>query len=229
VPPAISMLLLAVAAAAAPPGPTPATEPKGAEYAVRWDPTGGGPANAAETLAFLGARDVPPDQYEIQYYDLPAPSGAPAGATVILRRRKASDGSTEIRLKYRFSSPLASWTCPDPSFQAKAQVDVGFGPGAPSRVDSYSCVLSAPQPPESLRAVPKECVSHMTRYDATRTIGYKIELWTLPDGSKRLEISRSAANSVDELARFTHLVETLVARGVRPVAESKTELGSRCP
>ena len=223
------MLLLAMAGAAASPGPAPAPEPKNAEYAVRWDPARGGPANAAETLAFLGARDVAPDPYEIQYYDLSAPQGAPPGAAVILRRRTAADGSAEIRLKYRSSSPLSSWACPDPSFQSKAQVDVGFGPDAPSRVDSYSCDLSAPKPPESLGAVPKKCMSHMTRHDATKTVGYKVELWTLPDGSQRLEVSRTAENSVDELARFTHLVETLVARGARPVAESKTELGSRCP
>jgi hypothetical protein len=227
--PAISMLLLAAIAAGAPRGPAPAHEPKNAEYAVRWDPGRGGPTSAAETLAFLGARDVAPDSYEIQYYDLPTPEGAPPGAAVILRRRTAADGSSEVRLKYRSSSPLGSWACPDPSFQAKAQVDVGFGPDAPSRVDSYSCDVSAPQPPESLRAVPKKCVSHMTRHDATRTVGYKVELWALPDGSTRLEVSRTAANSVDELARFTHLVEMLVARGVRPAAESKTELGSRCP
>ena len=226
----ISMLLLVVTTAAGPPSePVAVPEPKNAEYAVRWDPARGGPANAAETLAFLGARDVVPDSYEIQYYDLPAPRGAPEGATVILRRRTAADGSTAIRLKYRSSSPLASWACPDPSFQSKAQVDVGFGPDAPSRIDSYSCDLAAPHPPASMRAVPKKCVSQMTRHDATGTVGYKVELWTLPDGSKRMEVSRTAANSVDELARFTHLVETLVARGVRPVAESKTELGSRCP
>ncbi|HKD17020.1 MAG TPA: hypothetical protein VKG23_04050 [Thermoanaerobaculia bacterium] len=205
------------------------SEPKGAEFAVRWDPARGGPTNAAETLTFLGAADVPSERYEVQFYDLPAPHGAPPGATVILRRRTAADGSAEIRLKYRSASPIASWACPDPSFHAKAQVDVGFGADAPSRVDSYSCVLSAAQPPADLHAVPKRCVSQMVRYDAERSVGYKVEAWTLPDGSTRLEVSRSAKNSVDELARFTHLVERLAARGVRPLEESKTELGSHCP
>jgi len=211
--------------------PTPAavSEPKGAEYAVRWDPARGGPTSAAETLAFLGVADVPPVRYEVQFYDLPVPHGAPPAATVILRRRTATDGSAEIRLKFRTSSPLASWSCPDPSFQAKAQVDVGFGADAPSRIDSYSCVLSASRPPDDLHAVPKKCVSQMVRYDATQTAGYKVEVWTLPDGSKRLEISRTTANSVAELARFAEMVEKLVARGARPLEESKTELGGRCP
>jgi hypothetical protein len=225
---AIAMLLLA-AAALGPQTPPAAAEPKGAEYAVRWNPGQGGPASAAETLAFLGAGDAPSVRYEVQFYELPTPHGAPAGATVILRRRAASDGSTEIRLKYRTSSPLASWACPEPSFQAKAQVDVGFGTDAPSRVDSYSCVLEATQPPADLHAVPKKCVSRMVRYDATAAVGYKVEAWTLPDGSQRLEISRTTKNSVDELARFAHMVEGLVARGARPLEESKTELGSRCP
>jgi hypothetical protein len=69
----------------------------------------------------------------------------------------------------------------------------------------------------------------MVRYDDTRGVGYKVEAWTIPDGSTRLEISRSTSNSVDELARFTQLVERLVQRGARPLEESKTELGSRCP
>ena len=222
---AIAVLLLA--AGLAPHGA--AAEPKGAEYAVRWNPAQGGPTSAAETLAFLGAGDVPSARYEVRFYDLPAPHGAPAGATVILRRRAASDGSTEIRLKYRTSSPLGAWACPNPSFQAKVQVDVAFGADAPSRVDSYSCVLAASEPPADLHAVPKKCVSRMVRYDATPTVGYKVEAWTLPDGSQRLEISRTTRNSADELARFAHLVEGLVARGVRPLEESKTELGSRCP
>jgi len=220
-------VLLVVTAAFAP--QTPASpEPKKAEFAVRWDPARGGPASAAEALALLGAPDTPAAPYEVQFYDLPPPNGAPRSAVVILRRRTGADGSTEIRLKYRTSAPLLSWACPDPSYEAKAQVDVGFGADAPSRVNSYSCVLSAPRPPEDLNAVPKNCVSQMVRYDATRTVGDKVEFWTLPDGSTRLEISRTAANSVDELARFTHLVERLVARGVRPLGESKTELGSRC-
>ena len=209
--------------------PPAAPEPKGAEYAVRWDPSRGGPASAEETLAFLGSTGAKPVRYDVQYYDLPAPKGAPGGATVVLRRRSAAEGSSEIRLKYRTSSPLGPWACPDTSFDAKAQVDVGFGAGAPSRIYSYSCVLSAREPPADLHAAPKKCACRMVRYDDTRGVGYKVEAWTIPDGSTRLEISRSTSNSVDELARFTQLVERLVQRGARPLEESKTELGSRCP
>jgi len=90
-------------------------------------------------------------------------------------------------------------------------------------------VLSASQPPADLHATPKRCVSEMVRYDTTRTVGYKVEVWTLPDGATRLEISRTSPNSVDELARFARMVEGLVARGAHPLEESKTELGSRCP
>ena len=146
--------VLLLAAGLAPQTPAAAPEPKGAEYAVRWDPAKGGPANAAETLTFLGAPDAAPVHYEIQFYDLPAPKDAPPGAAIILRRRTAADGSTEIRLKYRTSSPLSSWACPDAAYHAKAQVDVGFGADAPSRVYSYSCVLPATRPPEDLNAVP---------------------------------------------------------------------------
>jgi hypothetical protein len=109
-------------------------------------------------------------------------------------------------------------------------VDVGFGVDAPSRVYSYSCVTTADEPPGALGAVPKPCVSKMARYEVAAPGGgrYKLEVWSLPDGSTSLEISRTALNSVDELAAFAALVEKLRAQGVRPLEVSKTELGSRC-
>ncbi len=227
-------LLLFVAPAAAVagfPGRPAASEPEKAEYAVRWDPAAGGPATGEEALAFLGAPSAAPVRYEVRYYDAPPPAGAPPDSEVILRRRSETNGESEIRLKYRLDHPIAEWTCPaGGGFDGKAEVDVGFGVDGASRVYSYSCVASAAEPPPFLRAASKSCVSQMARWPAPVRGGgsYKVESWTLPDGSKRLEISRTAKNSPKQLSRFGALVERLRARGARPLEESKTELGSRC-
>jgi hypothetical protein len=207
--------------------------PKDAEYAARWDPSAGGPATPAEILERLGlAASSAPTACEVRYYDLPAPEGAPTGATVILRRRVCDDGTAEIRLKYRTARPVGSWACPAGlGFVSSSQVDVGLGAGAPSRVYAHSCALAAGAPPPSLHAVAKPCASRMTRTSA-RGAGdgrVKVEEWTLPGGGRRLEVSRNGRDDVDALAAFEAVVERLRSAGAHFLEESKTELGSRCP
>ncbi|HEY1434625.1 MAG TPA: hypothetical protein VGG65_04570 [Thermoanaerobaculia bacterium] len=227
---ALALAALAVGAAAAP----HPKEPRHAEYAVRWNPAQGGLKTAADVLAFLGGPGTGGQGAQVQFYDLPAPEGAPRETTVILRRRDGEGGESEIRLKYRSPRPLTvAWACPAGiGFEPSTQVDVGFGTApTPSRVYSYSCRLRAAQPPALLGATARPCASRMVRYETgpPGRGGYKVEAWTLPGGAVTLEISRTAANSPDELARFSELVARLRARGVRPLDDSKTELGGKCP
>lgn len=206
-----------------------AEEPGRAEYAVRWDPTQGGPANARELLAFLGASGGGGHAYEVRYFDLPRPESAPAVATPILRLRVAEGGDAEVRLKYRTEQPLeARWGCPaGASFEKSEEVDVTFAASAtPVRMYAYSCTLDAKAPPTFLGATPKSCAARMVRY---RHGDDKIEEWTLPGGGIRLEVSRTTSGKPKHEAKFRELVDRLRARGVKPLDESKTELGSRCP
>jgi hypothetical protein len=206
-----------------------APEPARAEFAVRWDPSEGGVPNARAVLDFLGAPGMTGEVYEVRYFDLPRPDGAPADSTVILRQRRKVGGKAELRLKYRRDRPLAGpWQCPaGRPYEKKKEVDVSVaGPGDSSRVYSYSCDLTGEQPPPSLSASPKSCNSRVVRYAFG---GLKIEEWTLPGGNKQLEVSRSAPNDGEELRRFEHLVSRLREKGVRPSSRSKTELGSQCP
>ena len=224
----VKLRALLLVAAIGPAAAVCAGEPGRAEYAVRWDPAQGGPANAAQLLSFLGASERGGRSYEVRYFDFPRPEGAPAGATPILRLRIPDDGDADVRLKYRTELPLEGrWACPEARFEKSEEVDVVFGASAkPARVYAYSCTLAAKAPPAFLGATPKPCAAHMVRY--TRG-GDKIEAWTLPGGAVRLEVSRTASNDAKREAKFGKLVDRLRARGVNPLDESKTELGSRCP
>ena len=206
-----------------------ADEPGRAEYAVRWDPSQGGPANVRELLAFLGASPGGGQAYEVRYFDLPRPDGAPASATPILRLRIADGGDAEVRLKYRTDQPLEGrWGCPDGArFEKSEEVDVTFTAGAtPVRMYAYSCTVDAKAPPAFLGATPKSCAARMVRYKHGDD---KIEEWTLPGGGVRLEVSRTKSGNTKHEKKFRELVDRLRARGVKPLDESKTELGSRCP
>jgi hypothetical protein len=211
-------------------------EPPRAEYAVRWDPSEGGLANAQEVLAFLNAPKKNGEAYEVRYFDLEPPASAPPDSITILRKRGKLGrkrvklgGGTEICLKYRRTHPLVErWECPhDSSYEKVEEVDFSFvGTGMPNRVYSYSCTLIAQEPPPSLNAVPKKCASQFVRYQFE---GFKIEEWTLPGENVKVEVSHSAKNTRAELAKFAEFVSKLRERGVKPLDQSKTELGSRCP
>jgi hypothetical protein len=220
---------LLLAAAFVPAARLAAGEPDRAEYAVRWDPAAGGPANVRELLSLLGASESAGRAYEVRYFELSRPANAPPDAIVILRQRTREDGKAEVRVKYRSTQPLAeSWACPDGArFEKSQELDVSFAASAePSRAYAYSCTLAANAPPAFLGAVPKPCAARMVRYEHE---GDKIEEWTLPGGGVRLEVSRVASNSPKQLAKFGKLVERLRALGVKALDESKTEFGSRCP
>ena len=210
-------------------GAQAAREPATAEFAVRWGSSEGGFSSAREVLAFLGAPETKGEAYEVRYFDLAPPEGAPTDATTIVRRRSRVGGKTDIRLKYRMKAPLpGKWACPAGApFVQSEEVDISFGgAGPPGRVYSYSCTLAATEPPAFLAAVPKRCASRMVRYAFQ---GFKIEEWTLPGGDVQLEVSQAGKNTRGELEDFERFVGRLRERGIRPTDRSKTELGSRCP
>ena len=196
---------------------------------MRWNPAEGGPASAREVISLLGAPAGGGRAYDVRYFDVPRPANAPPDSVAILRQRTRRAGKSEIRLKYRSARPLPdTWACPDGArFEKSEELDVSFAASSePARVYSYSCTLVAKAPPAVLGAAPKPCASRVVRYELESD---KLEEWTLPDGGVRLEVSRAASNSPEQLAKFGKLVERLRARGARPLDESKTELGSRCP
>lgn len=196
---------------------------------MRWDPAEGGPSSAQDVLAFLHAEGSRGAEYEVRYFDLSPPTGAPPDVLVILRQRTGADGDSDIRLKYRRARPIeGKWSCPAGArFEKGTELDVSFGGAAePTRAYAYSCTLEAREPPAFLAAAPKPCVSRVTRHAFG---SWKVEDWSLPGGERRLEVSHTARDTEAEQAEFGRMVGQLRARGARPLDGSKTELGSRCP
>ena len=207
-----------------------------AEYALRWEPAEGGPRSVEEVAALLGLPAGRQKQFEVRYFTVAQPSGLPPGASIIVRER-SSGGETESMYKLRSEAPLqgsavtAALRCGFPTArERKSEIDVGWSAeGGPRRNYSNSCTadgLVGTMKPPDLEAQPTGCSSKVLRQEAK---GVKIERWTLPDGTVALEVSWNGKNRPKDLDRFTdRIVRPLLAHGVKPLRESKTELGSRC-
>lgn len=207
-----------------------------AEYALRWEPADGGPRSVEEVAAVLRLPEGKRKQFEVRYFTVAQPSGLPPGASVIVRER-SSGGETESMYKLRSSSPLpgetltAALRCGFPAAtERKSEVDVGWSAeGVPRTNYSHSCTAEGfvrTVMPAGMEARPSACSSKVLRQQAK---GVKIERWTLPDGTLALEVSWNGKNRPKDLDQFTtRIVQPLLFRGVKPLRESKTELGSRC-
>ena len=207
-----------------------ATETVGAEYAIRWNARDGGPKSGQEVLAILNAKARRTSDYSVNYYGLPLAATAPPGFVAILRRRDDAAGRSALTWKLRGDHALAEWKCPlRDSRQAKAEVDIAFGAAdSVTRRFSYSCTSDgADSAASELYADHKTCTSVVRRWDAGRL---KIEEWRLPGDVLMLEVSGSGADTPNALEQFRKRVAApLLAAGIVPMADSKTELGSRCP
>ena len=207
-----------------------ATEPAGAEYAIRWNARDGGPTSGQEVLAVLDARARRTSDFSVDYVVLPPTAEFPPGFVAILRRRNDATGRSSLTWKLRGDHALAQWNCPLSDFrQAKAEVDVAFGAaGSVTRRFSYSCTTDTTNSAASrLFADRKPCTSSVRRWDAGRV---RVENWRLPGGYLMLEVSGSGADTPNAMEQFRkRVVAPLLAAGVVPMADSKTELGSRCP
>lgn len=210
-----------------------------AEFAVRWDPAAGGPRTVEEVANALGLQGGSTRQFVVRYFAVKVPPGTPEGATAIARERLSDDGLVSM-YKVRHASPLppttrrAGWQCPfaaDANPKREREVDIGWtAEGLPTRVWSISCEAEGPLAdllPAGLAATPRGCTSNVMRLSAKRL---KVERWSLPDGTLALEVSSNGRDSEAQREAFaTRVVRPLLALGAKPIAQSKTQLGSCAP
>jgi hypothetical protein len=205
------------------------SEPTGAEFAIRWNAREGGPKTGDEVLAILNMRAKGTQGFKVNYYDFPSKAKAPPGFSTILRRRVDDAGVTNLTWKLRGDRALAEWACPlENSRRAKAEVDVTFrGADIVDRMYSYSCTSASPERAASLlAAIPMACTAAVTRWETGQL---KVEEWRLARDVLIIEVSGNGANTSEGIERFgRRVVAPLLAAGIVPSAQSKTELGSHC-
>ncbi|MDM0013322.1 hypothetical protein QTH87_12835 [Variovorax sp. J22P168] len=207
-----------------------------AEFALRWDPAEGGPASLEQIAEVLG---VPATgrrkSFEVRYFTIEGPADAPEGASAIARER-VTDGQLLAMYKLRSATSFdkrtaTAWRCPlGKGAKAKNEVDVGWNAdGTPRTSHSLSCETAGRIDkllPASFKAQALGCTSTVMR---VTTGGLKIESWSLPGGRLAFEVSANGKDTAGQLKGFDQrVVQPLRARGARPLAQSKTELGSSC-
>lgn len=210
--------------------------PVGAEFAVRWNSSDGGPARATDALAALGAATEDSAQFRIQYFSISNPPSAPSGFTVIARSRQGPK-KTELTIKLRGNDPapnlpsLASWDCGLATAEKKDEVDVTIMAGGEiKRAFSRSCTMESKKAaffPPMLGATAKGCEALMTRL---KVGSIKVEEWVIkPSGARLIEVSRNAPDTKESLDAFNkEVVASLLTQGIRPLDRSKSEVGGEC-
>jgi hypothetical protein len=220
---AMGLALGAPSAAAAP------SEPAGAEYAIRWNASDGGPKTGGAALTALKKRAPRTSQLEVSYFELPPPPTAPPGFAAILRRRVEGDRDPEFTWKLRGDRALADWTCPLENAQhSKSEVDVTFsGADTITRTYSYSCTSTAmPFGVPGRDTSRRSCAASVKRWEAGRL---NVEEWRLEGDVVIIEVSGKGADTPAAMEDFRRRVAApLLAAGVVPSPQSKTDLATRC-
>ena len=216
------------------------------EYAFRWDPAQGGPATAQQAARQLGIEDPKPKALVVRYLEVRRPAGLPDDSYSAVARERTDDDRPESMYKVRAPASktarklLSTWACPlvGPKRERKLEVDVNWvvdeGTDAaptPREAVSFSCSVQAAAPaafPPATGMVPKPCVSRVRRFKSQDD--WKVEEWLLPTGQRIVELSFSVnKGSRAHRSAFQQRVDALREAGARPLADSKTLLGSTCP
>ena len=217
-----------------------------AEFALRWDPSQGGPQDAQKALQLLGLQDDKPKAFVIRYFSVKQPASLPKGYAVIARQRETG-GKPQASYKLRGTKPLDKlpqsyqWACPlagagadederDITWLARPAGPSAAKPWPVRTVYSRTCSAAA----TLLDALPAShaphapgCESTMTRF---KDKGLKVEVWTLPQGATMLEVSfKVDVDTPQARQAFEQAwVKPLLAAGAWPLSDNKTALNS-CP
>lgn len=207
-----------------------------AEYAIRWVPKDGGPADIEATLLALKKDDKKLKTYQVRYFNAERPKDAPAGLKPIVRER-VEGGDPQVTWKYRSQSPLppsTELTCPlrgESAQKSEADVSVISGKLDLRTNHSWSCTASGDvgaAVPKELAAKPLGCSSEMTRRES-KDGELKVERWSISNGAVVIEVSWTADLASASTSLFIKdVVQPLLATGIHPIDRTKTELGTQC-
>jgi len=188
-----------------------------------------------ESLAALSLKQGTHDDFVVQYFTVNQPSTAPTDFKAIARERRRGK-HVEATYKFRGSTPFPAgpsypWECPlkGPA-ESKTEIDITWtGDALPRRAYSESCTANADMAhamPATHGAKPLGCTSKMHRFSES---GVTLEHWELPSGKQVFEVSVKGIDTARDLETFRkRIVGPLLSTGVKPLKDSKTELGSAC-
>jgi hypothetical protein len=211
-----------------------------AEYAIRWDPSQGGPRSGVATLAALGISGADKDNFEIRYFTVRARPDKPDGLTRIVRERHRTNKERhELTYKLRGLQPfsvspsLADWTCPiGATDDKKDEVDISvYGRSSTVRAYSRSCTIESkvapPVVPAALGATPAACTHRVVRWKAEEAT---VEEWQLKNGRVVIEVSSSGGADEAGFLNFRNRIadRLLEKHRIVPLQSSMTALGSAC-
>jgi len=213
-----------------------AAEDAAAEYAIRWSAVDGGPQSIKELKALLQIGKAKKKSFEVRYFSVDLPAGAP-GAGDLIARERTEKGKTESMIKLRSTEPfpaaggLAEWRCPFISESGrKHEVDIGWtGKDTFARKYSKSCEADgvlAKAVPASYAVKPVGCVNSVRREEGK---GITIERWKFANGETVFEVSMKGNDTRVDHERFDKtVVRPIIRQGAKPLSDSKTQLGSQC-
>lgn len=201
-----------------------------AEYAVRWSPVDGGPADfaALERVVPVGGRD---STYDVRLGTL---ADDVDGHRVIVRERSGrSTNDVTVKQRGADGTAVSGRRCPlRGDARRKDEVDVSFGPdGSIARIASSSCTVAGGLDDalgaRAATVVVRGCRSAVLRRRSHD--GLTAERWRTEAGAVVVEVSTRGPDTTAALAEFRHrVVEPLVAAGVRPMIRSKTDIAGEC-
>jgi hypothetical protein len=209
-----------------------------AEYAIRWDPSKGGPKSAAETMAALTLDTDESHLFKVRYAVLQNPR--PSIKAILRERIRTDKPRFELTYKLRSASPLPKTlkftdkTCPAGAAteKVKGEVDVSFSSKAAfAHAFSLSCTVrsekATPSLPPPLRDKFAPCTSTMTRVKGK---ALTVEEWHLAGGHVAIEVSLSGKDSKKDRNQFRdQVVKPLVdVHKIVPLNKSMTEMASNC-
>ncbi|WP_446809011.1 hypothetical protein ACH50O_17385 [Methylomonas sp. 2BW1-5-20] len=209
---------------------------RSAEFAIRWNPSKGGPKTANDVINLLELKSAKMDEYKVSYFAIETPFDVPDGYSVIARRRTQGE-KTQLMIKYRGDAPLPdtynadAWQCVlGSNAESKYEVDITFLLEKIKKTYSLSCSLKAEKKttfPDNLNPAQVGCDSKMKRYESN---GIKIEEWSFDNGNEKLlEVSKSGHDNDVDIDKFRNEVSSkLISSGVKPLESSKSATGTDC-
>lgn len=233
---AVVALAAALAAAAATAAPAP-SRGTAAEFAVKWQAGASGPRTLEDVGRLLEWSDPKAKTFETRYVTVTQPRGLPADTKVIVRERQEGG---ETRTTYKMRGPenakafIDAAACalsrPDPK-ETKREFDVlALGKLSESRSYAFSCSAAGPASGALPAALEGERLPCSVEVRRLKRGAFKAESWALPGGAAVLEVSMNGLNDAASRRTFADGALTrLLDAGIAPLADSKTELASRCP